>query len=134
MEKKSIFSKKIVATIIAIAILVGGGLALKNVFVPNHDGEIKVSIVDIKGTTINEKNITFDKGDALVDLLKDNFDNVVVDNGMLMSIDTLTTPEDWSQFISIYVDDEMSQVGLLEIQYQDGTKISFIMTENTYAQ
>ena len=62
-----------------------------------------------------------------------NFDNVVFENGMLMSIDTFTTPSDWSTFISVYVDDEMSMVGLLDIQFTDGTKISLVMTEFTYS-
>ncbi|MCF0107170.1 MAG: hypothetical protein HUJ53_10430, partial [Holdemanella sp.] len=54
-------------------------------------------------------------------------------DGMLMSIDQLCTPEDFTTFICIYVDDEMSQVGILDIQYKDGTKITFKDTVNTYA-
>lgn len=123
------FSKKIVSSIIAVIVLVVGGLFLRNIFVSQSDGNIKVEIVNVEGTTIHEKDISFQEGDKLVSLLEDNFDNVVVDNGMLMSIDTLTTPDDWSEFICIYVNDEMSQVGILEIPYTDGTKISFVMTQ-----
>ena len=46
-----------------------------------------------------------------------------------MSIETFTTPSDWSTFISIYVNNEMSMVGLLDIKFEDGIKISFINTE-----
>jgi len=53
----------------------------------------------------------------------------VISDGMIMSIETFTTPSDWSTFISIYVNDEMSMVGLLDIKFEDGTKISFINTE-----
>lgn len=49
-----------------------------------------------------------------------------------MSIDVLTTPEDWSTFICIYVDNEMSNVGILDIQFTDGTLISFVDTEVIY--
>ena len=48
---------------------------------------------------------------------------------MILSIDKFTTPSDWSTFISIYVNDEMSMVGINEIEFTDGTKISFINTE-----
>ena len=61
-------------------------------------------------------------------LLEDNFDNVVIEDGFLYSIDKLTTPEDWSTFICLYVDGEMSEVGLLEVQFKDGTSISFVDT------
>ena len=46
-----------------------------------------------------------------------------------MSIENYTTPADWSTFISIYVDDEMSMVGLADIKFENETKISLIITE-----
>ena len=49
-----------------------------------------------------------------------------------MSIEDFTTPSDWSTYISIHVDNEISQVGLLEIEFEDGTMISFVMTEFNY--
>lgn len=45
---------------------------------------------------------------------------------MIMSIDVLTTPLDWSTFICIYVDDKMSNVGINDIHFTNGTRISFI--------
>ena len=73
--------------------------------------------------------IEFKTGDTLDKLLQDNYDNVVITDGMIMSIDSFTTASDWSYFISIYVNDEMSMVGLLDIEFTNGTKISFVMTE-----
>ena len=46
-----------------------------------------------------------------------------------MTFEDYVTPSDWSTFISIYVNDEMSMVGLNDIKFEDGTKISFIITE-----
>ena len=132
MEKKTFSSHKIVVTIIAVVILGIGIFLASNSFSSKYDGEITVTIVDIKGTTVSEKEIPFNKGDELVPLLEKNYDNVVVDNGMLLSIDTLTTPEDWSEFICIYVDGNMSEVGILEIPFSDETEISFVMSELSY--
>ena len=70
-----------------------------------------------------------DTGDMI---LKENYDNVVFENGMIMSIESMTTAPDWSYFISIYVNGEMSQVGLFDIPFTDGMWISFEMTEFVY--
>lgn len=132
MEKKNFFSRKIVMTILALAILGIGIFLVSNSFTSSIDGKINVTLVDIEGSTIKEKEIPFNKGDKLVTLLEENFDHVVVDNGMLLSIDSFTTPADFSEFIAIYVDNKMSEVGILDIEFVDGTNISFIMTELNY--
>ena len=132
MEKKNFFSRKIVITILALVILGIGIFLVSNSFTSSSDGKINVTLVDMKGSIIKEKEIPFNKGDKLVTLLEENFDHVVVDNGMLLSIDTFTTPADFSEFIAIYVDDQMSEVGILDIEFIDGTNISFIMTELNY--
>ena len=81
------------------------------------------------GTIIKEKQIPFNEGDLLVDLISNNFENVTYESGMIMSILDYTTPSDWSTFISIYVNGEASLVGLKDIVFENGTKISFIITE-----
>ena len=54
---------------------------------------------------------------------------VKVENGMLMSIEVFYNADDYSTFISIYVDNELSMVGILDIEFEDGTIISFKMCE-----
>lgn len=127
-------SKKLIVSIVAVVVIVCGIFLAKNAFSPKYDGTMKVEIVDMSGKTINEKDIQFNEGDKLVTLLDENFDNVKVENVMLYTIDQLTTPEDWSSFICIYVNDEMSEVGIEEIQFEDGTVLSFRDTENNYEQ
>ena len=124
--------KKIGLTIAALVVLVLGGMAFSKTFSSTSDGSITVELVELDGSIKSSKEIEFNEGDQLLTLLEENYDNVLIENGMLMSIDTFTTASDWSTFISIYVDDEMSMVGLAEIQYEDGTKLSLIMTEFIY--
>ena len=123
--------KKVLVTVVAAIVLVVGVFVIKDSFTSTTVGKIQVELVDLEGNA-RTKSIAFEEGDTLVSLLEDNYDNVVVDNGMLMSIDDFTTPADWSTFISIYVNDEMSMVGILEIEFEDQTKISLIMTEFVY--
>lgn len=128
--------KKTIATVVlSIVATVGLGVAsyfIYDSFTAKSDGSITIEIIKLDGDKANEKEISFNNGDSLVALLEDNFENVVVKDGMLMSIDVLTTPEDWSTFICIYVDNEMSNVGILDIQFTDGTLISFVDTEVIY--
>ncbi len=123
---------KIIATVIALAVIVFAGLKLKDSYLINSDGKIEVLIVNLENVEIKHKTIRFREGDTLVKLLEDNFDNVLMKDGMLMNIETLETPADWSSFICIYVDDKMSEVGIEQIKFTDGTKISLVMTELVY--
>ena len=123
--------KKVVLTIAALGVLVFGGMFFSKNFTSTSDGSITVELVELDGTK-RVKEIEFNTGDILLTLLEENYDNVVVENGMLMSIDTFTTASDWSTFISIDVNGEMSMVGLNEIEYEDGMIISLKLTEFIY--
>ena len=124
--------KKIVLTIIALVVFVLGGMFFSKNFTSTSDGSITVELINLDGSVKSSKEIEFNEGDELLTLLEENYENVVVENGMLMSIDTFATASDWSTFISIDVNGEMSMVGLLEIEYEDGTIISFKLTEFIY--
>lgn len=126
--------KKIIATVVVLLILFAALFAINNPFGSKADGSIEVEVVNLEGKTVEDKTIEFNKGDKLGTLLKENFDNVKIKDGFLSSIDELSTPDDYSTFICIYVDDKMSEVGLNDIEYKDGTNISFVDTENTYGQ
>ena len=101
-------------------------------FSSTSDGSITVELVELDGSLKSSKEIEFETGDKLLTLIEENYENVVVENGMIMSIDTFTTASDWSTFISIDVNGEASMVGLNEIVYEDDMIISFKMTEFIY--
>ena len=102
---------------------------LRNSFKPSYDGKLTIEVVGLDGVVIKEKEVEFNTNDALMDLIKDNFENVTYQNGMIMSIENYQTPIDFQTFLSVYVDDKMSEVGLSEVKFVDGTKISLIITE-----
>ena len=120
---------KVVLSIVCVAIL---GVVIyfgSKAFASKSDGQIQVVYVDVKGNTISDELIKFNEGDTLVKLLQDNYDNVTIENGMIMTFEDYVTPSDWSSYICIYVNDEMSMVGILEIQFENNTKISLVITE-----
>lgn len=125
-------SKKLIVTVVVLVAIVAALFGRQILSQSKADGSIQVEVIDLEQNVLQDKSVEFMEGDTLVDLVEENFDNVTIDNGMLMTIDELTTPEDWSSFICIYVDDEMSEVGINDIVVKDGMKVSFIMTELNY--
>ena len=130
MSKGNLF--KIIGTVIGVALLVVVVFFLVDSFSAKGDGVITVRVEELDGTVLSEKEIEFYEGDTLIQLIEENFNNVVFDNGMIMEIETYKTPSDWSTFLSVYVDDKMSEVGLKDIVYVDGTKITLKVTEFIY--
>ena len=128
MNKKNLVLK-VVLSVVCVVIL---GLVIyfgSKAFASKSDGQIQVVYVDVKGNTISDEFIKFNEGDTLDKLLQDNYDNVTIENGMLMTFEDYVTPADWSSYICIYVNDEMSMVGILEIEFENNTKISLVITE-----
>lgn len=120
---------KIILSVIAVGIIALSVYFLKDSFKPDYDGVIIVEVINLDNEVVKTKEITFKENDELTILIENNFNNVTYQNGMIMSIEDYNTPADWSTFISIYVDNKMSEVGLSDIDFKDGTKISLIITE-----
>ena len=129
MKDKKKLILTIILSLVAVVIFVGASILINNQFKPQNDGQIQVELIDLEGNTTIKKSIDFKEGDTLLSLLEGNFGNVVMDNGMLMSIESFSTSSDWSTFISLYVDNQMSMVGLNDIKFSNGTVISIRMTE-----
>lgn len=130
MKKNNIL--KLVLTIIALAALISVVILIGRGFSSKSDGTITVEVVALDRSIIKSKDIDFNEGEKLVDLIQSNFDNVVVEGTMIMAIEDYTTPSDWSTFLSIKVDGVESMVGITEIEFTDGTKISLVITEFIY--
>ena len=131
MKRKTLIT--IISSIVAVVILVACIVLINNHYQAKYDGKIEIEVVDLEGNIIEEKKIKFASGDTLEGLITKEFDSVVFENGMLMDIEGYQTPDDWSTFVCVYVDDEMSQVGISEIKFEDGTVISLRVTKNMYA-
>lgn len=105
------------------------------IFQPNKtdvEGEVTIKVANLSGEIIQEKIIEYEAGATLKGLLEDNFANVVVESGLLMKIESLETPSDWSTYICIYINGEVSAVGLLDIVLVEGTIYTFKLTENDF--
>ena len=126
LKKKLILN--IALSVVAIAVVILCVFSLKDSFRPTFDGVITVEYVDVEGNVKKQKEITFVEGDSLTTLIEENFENVTFDNGMLMTIEDFITPPTWQYFIYVLVDGEASQVGISDIEFTDGTKITLMVT------
>jgi len=126
----------IVLSVVAVAILAVCIIIGSQSFSAKYDGKIIVEVVDKDGSVVADEKIKFVTGDTLVELISENFENVVVTGEgewqMIQSIESIENAADWSYYISIYVNDEESQVGIASIKFEDGTKISFKLIDNPY--
>ena len=125
---------KIVLALVAVAALVVGIIALTGGFGAKADGHITITVQDVDNKLLAEKKIGYKTGDKLTDLVQNNFKNVTYDNSgqfgpMLMTIESLTTPADFSTFISILINGEMAPVGIGQLEFKDGDKIDFVNTK-----
>ena len=127
MKKKKVLWSILVVAILAIVLIVPNMLSKSK-----KAGTIDVIVEDVNEEVIKQKSIDFQKDEKCSEVIQNNFDNVLIENGMILNIESLETPEDWSEFICIYVNDEISQVGIEDIVLEDGMKISFVMTEYEY--
>ena len=92
------------------------------------DGRITVNVKDTEEKLLASKEIGFKAGQTIADLLPDNFKNVTIDNGMLMTIESLTTPADWSSYIAFYINGEYAMEGVMTQPFIDADVIDFVDT------
>lgn len=130
MSKENV--QKIIFSIVGVGILIFAVIMLNNSYISSSDGVVTICLVDLDEEILIRKDIEFTEGDALVELIEKNFSNVSFDNGMLMTIESYQTPTDFSTFLSVFVDGVMSEVGLSEVEFSEGTVIELKITEFIY--
>lgn len=126
-------NKKVLWAILAVIVIAAAYIVIAKPFTPKGDGSITVKVTDLDQKLIKEKKIVFNTGDKLTDLVSKNFDNVLIKDGMLMNIESLVTPADWAQFIAIWTNGKLAEVGIETLPYGDGDVLEFRMTVNEYA-
>ena len=122
----------ILLTAIAVLTILGCCYYIYNGKKAKSDGTVTIELISLENEVIKTKNIDYVEGDTLKGLIEENFENVYFEGTMLMNIEDYQTPSDWSTFISVYVDGEMSMVGINEITLVDEMVVSLIITEFIY--
>jgi hypothetical protein len=128
---KKLFLKTVVS-IIALAVIGACTFWAYRTFLAQTGGTIRIVITDEHNNNLKNDVIEYRKGDTLVSILSEHYE-CTLENGMLLSLDELKTPTDWSYFICIYVNGEMSAYGINELEFKDKDVISFVLIDaSTY--
>lgn len=122
------FGLKIVISLVAIILIALVSYFIYRGVTSKTAGEVQIVLVNLEEEIVSDKKIKFKKDMTLVNLLKENYDNVVFENGMIMKIGVLETTIDssgkWIDYIALYTNDEYSLFGVEQIELVDGLKVS----------
>lgn len=127
MKKELIF--KIVVTFIGIVVVALVGIFLLRDNTSETKGDITIEVINLNGEKVINDKISFKEGDTLLGLLKENYELRSDDSygsTFIYDIDDVKTGND--TFLGIYVNDEMSMVGVDLIELEDGLIVSFRVT------
>ena len=127
MKKELIL--KLVVTFIGIVVVALVGIFLLRENISETKGNITIEVIDLNGEKVIDDKIPFKEGDTLLGLLKENYELRSDDSygsTFIYDIDDVKTGND--TFLGIYVNDEMSMVGVDLIELEDGLIVSFRVT------
>jgi hypothetical protein len=127
MKKELVF--KIVVTFIGIVVVALVGIFLLRENTSETKGNITIEVIDLNGEKVINDKISFKEGDTLLGLLKENYELRSDDSygsTFIYDIDDVKTGND--TFLGLYVNDEMSMVGVDLIELEDGLIVSFRVT------
>ena len=131
MSVKNSTLKWILAAAAVVVLAVGIFLIARNPAAKTV-GTVQITVQDQNGKTLADKKIGYKEGDTLVSLLENNFKNVRLKDGMLMDIESLVTPDDWSYYIAFYKDGKYSEVGVGSAVLEPDARYSFVFEKLEY--
>ena len=127
MKKELILN--LVVTFIGIVVVALVGVFLLKENTSDTKGDITIEVINLNGEKVINDEISFKEGDTLLGLLKENYELRSDDSygsTFIYDIDDVKTGND--TFLGIYVNDEMSMVGVDLIELEDGLIVSFRVT------
>ena len=128
MNKKKLVLSVVLSVILVVVMLTAIYFITKE-FTPDYDGTITVEVIGLDNEVVKSKEIEFNKGDKLVDLVAENFYNFIVENSeygaYIVNIENIIKAEDSYVYVAIYVNGEYASSGLDTLEFNDGDKITF---------
>ena len=140
MEKNKSLIIKVICTVIGLLLIVGAYYLISTLAGAKYDGEITIELRDLDNKLLEEKEIKFNDGDKLDQLLIDAFgDELEYDTtemyGMnITKIGDLTgsTFDTYLIYIAIYQNGEYANFGVSFIPFEDGDVITLKLERYDY--
>lgn len=115
---------KIFITIIATIILVFLAVFVNKKYLSETDGIIYINIVDEEINLDKTDEVSFSKGEKLVDILKRNY-VIDIKDGFLYQIDEIKSYDISNKFIQIWLNDKLANKGIEQLAFKNKDKITF---------
>ncbi|MBQ8293092.1 MAG: DUF4430 domain-containing protein [Bacilli bacterium] len=128
--KKELLIKIVVSIVLIVGLTIGVGFLLKE-YVSFSDGTMYVQVVDKDGKMVIDDKWGFNEGDTALGILQEHYEIRSDDSwGMtfIYDIDDVKT-DGYEYFFTLYVNDEMSMVGIDQVELVDGVIIKFEVTK-----
>lgn len=116
--------KKIIITIVGVSLLAGLVVFVSINPKANDDGQCLILVYDEE--LVYEKNLNFQKGQTLFELMNENF-TIVMEGNVILSIDDVKT-DFVNDYIAIYINDLYANKGIRQIELKDKDVIKFKVT------
>lgn len=131
MFKNKLFLK-ILITVACLTILIVSLLVYHNCTNNTNDNnnettKITIILEDSFSSRYEEKEISFISGESLKAIIEKNY-TCNIENGFLNEINGMKSENIYEYFICLYVNDEVSNVGVADVYPKDGDIIKFKMT------
>lgn len=118
----------IILSVISIITIVIALNVLKDYEGAIDNGQLVIEVLDIDGDIMSSQSILYFKGDTLIRLIENNFDGVMIEETaygpFLKGIEGYITPNDFSTYLSLYVNNEYSMQGISQIRPSNNMIIS----------
>lgn len=130
---KKIKLSTIIYTVLAVIALALSIVILNTPNKAKDNGEVTIEVISISDEVIKSKEIKYKQNDTLKDLIVSNFNEVYFEDSsygpFLKNIEGYVTPADYSTYISLYINNEYSLVGIGDITLSDGLIVSLVITD-----
>lgn len=133
MCKKIVY---IISSVFALVVLFFAICLLNKGLGSKQNGKVYITLIDIDQNVLLTETIEFKEGDSLPSLLDEKFDNFDFSDGYVKAIGSLSeySNEVGLYYISLYVNDQYSELGISMIELENEMKITFKMEEYLWAK
>lgn len=131
--KLELILKTIITIVLIVGLAVGCGLLLRK-YTSKAEGTVYIQVINQDGKLVIDDKWSFNEGDTVLGVLQEHYEIRSDDSwGSTFVYDINDVKTDGDQyFLSLYVNDEMSIVGIDLVELVDGVIIKFEVTQNEY--
>lgn len=120
---------KVILTFLGVILLLVVFYFLGKSFYSDSKGELTIILENEQAEVVSVKDVYFEEGETLLQILSNNFDVEVEEypfGSMILKIESLDSKD--NHFIAIFLNGKEPSTGIDGIEFQNGDEIRFVRT------